>query len=255
MKLLPLYTNCILKSDALSGSTDITTDDRSWLMDTVMSMGVDATHAYFYPRLLPLVSRLEIFLWVFAFCQSCFSLCCCCCFDLILESGALFGSTHIPTDYNAAVVDGCWKFFKCWMLLIKNLEVIFLEKITSHFYTRLLSFWNLFRVPTNKSKNLRNCNLEQKTVKPTCQIGKTCKQSPTVIFVSPERSSERDYVITDSVYVCMLYVYVCGNLRNWSLYPHTLMYSHGTWTQWSLGKVTHVTSTDVTSTDVGSKVI
>ena len=29
-----------------------------------------------------------------------------------------------------------------------------------------------------------------------------------------------------------------------SLYPHTLMYFRGTWTQWSLGRVTHVTSTD-----------
>ena len=27
-----------------------------------------------------------------------------------------------------------------------------------------------------------------------------------------------------------------------SLYPHTLMYFHGTWTQWSLGRVTHKTS-------------
>ena len=41
-----------------------------------------------------------------------------------------------------------------------------------------------------------------------------------------------------------------GNLQNWSLYPHTSMYSHGTWTQWSLGRVTRATSTDV-----GSKVI
>ena len=40
-------------------------------------------------------------------------------------------------------------------------------------------------------------------------------------------------------------MYVCGNLKNWSLYPHTLMYCHGTWTQWSLGRVTHVTSTDM----------
>ena len=39
-------------------------------------------------------------------------------------------------------------------------------------------------------------------------------------------------------------------LQKGSLYPHTLMYIHGTWTQWSLGKVTHVTSTNV-----GSKVI
>ncbi|XP_022110679.1 protein transport protein Sec24C-like isoform X2 [Acanthaster planci] len=54
MKLLPLYINCILKSDALSGCTDITTDDRSWLMDTVRSMDVRSTAVYFYPRLIPL---------------------------------------------------------------------------------------------------------------------------------------------------------------------------------------------------------
>ena len=47
-----------------------------------------------------------------------------------------------------------------------------------------------------------------------------------------------------------MYVYIFGILQNWSLmYPHTLMYCHGTWTQWSLGRVTHVTSTDM-----GSKV-
>ena len=39
-------------------------------------------------------------------------------------------------------------------------------------------------------------------------------------------------------------------LQKRSLYLHTLMYFHGTWTQWSLGRVTHKTSTDV-----GSKVI
>ena len=80
--------------------------------------------------------------------------------------------------------------------------------------------------------------------------------SPCPLFVvSPELCSERDYVITHSVrsmYVCMYVVcsLLCGILQNWSLYPHTLMYSHGTWTQWSLGRVTHVTSTIV-----GSKVI
>ena len=68
------------------------------------------------------------------------------------------------------------------------------------------------------------------------------------IFVSPELSSVRDYVVTHSV--CSMCMYVCGILQNWSLYPHTLMYCHGTWTQWSLGRVTHVTSTDM-----GSKVI
>ena len=79
-----------------------------------------------------------------------------------------------------------------------------------------------------------------------------CKQhllSYRIVFVSPELSSVRDYVITHSVLcmsvVCSMYVYVCGNLQNWSLYPHTLMYSHETWTQWSLDRVTHVTSTDM----------
>ena len=33
-------------------------------------------------------------------------------------------------------------------------------------------------------------------------------------------------------------------LQNWSLYPLTLMYSHGTWTWWSLGRVTHMNLTD-----------
>ena len=43
-------------------------------------------------------------------------------------------------------------------------------------------------------------------------------------------------------YVCLYDMHVCGILQNWSLYPHTLMYFHGTWTQWFLGRVTHVTS-------------
>ena len=121
------------------------------------------------------------------------------------------------------------------------------------------------------------------------------------VFVSPELSSERDYVITHSVcstvqcmyVVCMWYfaklitvsTYIdvfpwdldtiilgkshtcdpnrCGVkghlgvndlwfkfFKKRSLYPHTSMYFHGTWTQWSLGRITHVTSTDF-----GSKVI
>ena len=69
--------------------------------------------------------------------------------------------------------------------------------------------------------------------------------------------SERDYVITHSV-CSTLYVRpdVCstGSMYGmWyfakfcSLYPQTLMYSHGTWIQWSLGRVTHVTSTGMRS--------
>lgn len=72
MKLLPLYTNCLLKSDALSGGADVGCDDRAYLMHSLGmihwtwnffthsssislgSMDVSSTVAYFYPRLIPL---------------------------------------------------------------------------------------------------------------------------------------------------------------------------------------------------------
>ncbi|XP_046852645.1 protein transport protein Sec24D-like isoform X2 [Xenia sp. Carnegie-2017] len=53
MKLLPLYTNSILKSDALIGGSEMSSDDRSWLMQTVLGMDISSTVAYFYPRLIP----------------------------------------------------------------------------------------------------------------------------------------------------------------------------------------------------------
>ncbi|XP_014674591.1 PREDICTED: protein transport protein Sec24C-like [Priapulus caudatus] len=56
MKLLPLYTNCILKNDSLQG-LEISTDDRSWLMHVTMAMDITASVPFFYPRLLPLVRR------------------------------------------------------------------------------------------------------------------------------------------------------------------------------------------------------
>jgi len=54
MKLLPLYTNCLVKSDALSGGSDLGCDDRAFHMATVSSMDVSSSLVYFYPRLLPL---------------------------------------------------------------------------------------------------------------------------------------------------------------------------------------------------------
>ncbi|XP_012287233.1 protein transport protein Sec24C isoform X2 [Orussus abietinus] len=54
MKLLPLYVNCLLKSDALSGGADMTIDDRSYVMQAVATMPVSTSVAYIYPRLLPL---------------------------------------------------------------------------------------------------------------------------------------------------------------------------------------------------------
>jgi protein transport protein SEC24 len=54
MKLLPLYTNCLLKSDALSGGADVGCDDRAYLMSALSSMDVVTSVAFFYPRLIPI---------------------------------------------------------------------------------------------------------------------------------------------------------------------------------------------------------
>lgn len=54
MKLLPLYTNCLMKSDALAGGSDVGCDDRAFLMSCVSGMDVKASVAFFYPRVVPI---------------------------------------------------------------------------------------------------------------------------------------------------------------------------------------------------------
>ncbi|XP_007961206.1 protein transport protein Sec24C isoform X1 [Chlorocebus sabaeus] len=54
MKLLPVYLNCVLKSDVLQPGAEITTDDRAYVRQLVTSMDVAETNVFFYPRLLPL---------------------------------------------------------------------------------------------------------------------------------------------------------------------------------------------------------
>ncbi|KAG8199011.1 hypothetical protein JTE90_001808 [Oedothorax gibbosus] len=54
MKLLPLYINCLIKCDAISGAQEISTDDRSFIMLTALNMDVDSSAAYLYPRLIPM---------------------------------------------------------------------------------------------------------------------------------------------------------------------------------------------------------
>lgn len=54
MKLLPVYLNCVLKSDVLQPGSEVTTDDRSYIRQLVSSMDVADTNVFFYPRLLPL---------------------------------------------------------------------------------------------------------------------------------------------------------------------------------------------------------
>nr|XP_011713088.1 protein transport protein Sec24C isoform X3 [Macaca nemestrina] len=54
MKLLPVYLNCVLKSDVLQPGAEITTDDRAYVRQLVTSMDVAETNVFFYPRLLSL---------------------------------------------------------------------------------------------------------------------------------------------------------------------------------------------------------
>lgn len=54
MKLLPLYVSCMLKNDALSGGSDMSCDDRSYVMQFVLSMDLSMSVFYFYPRLIPI---------------------------------------------------------------------------------------------------------------------------------------------------------------------------------------------------------
>lgn len=53
MKLLPVYLNCILKSDVLQPGSEVTIDDRAYIRQLISSMDVADTNVFFYPRLLP----------------------------------------------------------------------------------------------------------------------------------------------------------------------------------------------------------
>uniref|UniRef100_UPI0037E88546 protein transport protein Sec24C isoform X3 n=1 Tax=Semicossyphus pulcher TaxID=241346 RepID=UPI0037E88546 len=58
MKLLPVYLNCVLKSDVLLPGADVSLDDRAYLRQLISCMDVAESHVFFYPRLLPL-TKLE----------------------------------------------------------------------------------------------------------------------------------------------------------------------------------------------------
>lgn len=60
MKLLPVYINCLLKCDALAGGQEITVDDRSWLMLTLLSMSVESSVPFFYPTVYPVHDLLSL---------------------------------------------------------------------------------------------------------------------------------------------------------------------------------------------------
>lgn len=57
MKVLPVYMNCLLKNCVLLGRPEISTDERAYQRQLVMTMGVADSQLFFYPQLLPIVSR------------------------------------------------------------------------------------------------------------------------------------------------------------------------------------------------------
>uniref|UniRef100_A0A672KTV6 SEC24 homolog C, COPII coat complex component n=1 Tax=Sinocyclocheilus grahami TaxID=75366 RepID=A0A672KTV6_SINGR len=59
MKLLPVYLNCMLKSDVLQPGADVSLDDRAYLRQLVSTLDVSESHVFFYPRLLPL-QKLDV---------------------------------------------------------------------------------------------------------------------------------------------------------------------------------------------------
>lgn len=57
MKVLPVYMNCLLKSCVLLGRPDVAVDERAFQRQLVLTMGVADSQLFFYPQLLPIVSR------------------------------------------------------------------------------------------------------------------------------------------------------------------------------------------------------
>ncbi|KAK1797032.1 hypothetical protein P4O66_008420 [Electrophorus voltai] len=56
MKVFPVYMNSLLKTPALVGSAELSTDDRAFHRLSVMAMGVEESQVLFYPRLIPVHS-------------------------------------------------------------------------------------------------------------------------------------------------------------------------------------------------------
>jgi protein transport protein SEC24 len=60
LKLMPLFINSLLKSDAISGAKSVTTDERVYHMFRFLSMDVLSSYVYFYPRIIPLLDIEDV---------------------------------------------------------------------------------------------------------------------------------------------------------------------------------------------------
>lgn len=58
MKVLPVYMNCLLKNCVLLSRPEISTDERAYQRQLLLTMGVADSQLFLYPWLLPIVSTL-----------------------------------------------------------------------------------------------------------------------------------------------------------------------------------------------------
>lgn len=54
LKLLPLYILCLIKNDAIAGGSDMTIDDRSYVIHFVLTMDLLISVSHLYPRFIPI---------------------------------------------------------------------------------------------------------------------------------------------------------------------------------------------------------
>ncbi|WKY05978.1 hypothetical protein Q1695_006296 [Nippostrongylus brasiliensis] len=59
LKLLPLFVNSIVKNDSINGGSEMTVDDKVWMIELIRGMRVDHSMLLLYPKIAP-VDHLEL---------------------------------------------------------------------------------------------------------------------------------------------------------------------------------------------------
>ncbi|ETN83329.1 Sec23/Sec24 trunk domain protein [Necator americanus] len=59
LKLLPLFVNSIVKNDSINGGSEMTVDDKVWMIELIRGMRVDHAMLLLYPKIVP-VDHLEL---------------------------------------------------------------------------------------------------------------------------------------------------------------------------------------------------
>uniref|UniRef100_A0A0K0DEP8 SECA_MOTOR_DEAD domain-containing protein n=1 Tax=Angiostrongylus cantonensis TaxID=6313 RepID=A0A0K0DEP8_ANGCA len=72
LKLLPLFVNSIVKNDAISGGSEMTVDDKVWMIELIRGMRMDHSMLLLYPKTTGSV-RNDIKVDLPKFCLNCYS--------------------------------------------------------------------------------------------------------------------------------------------------------------------------------------